>query len=162
MVRKYIKKISDLPEKYQEGFLVRMDAREVITRQLQRAYCNIVEDTGGPDGQTHLRLALIERAVFLEFQLQKWEREMLRGIASDKAIGAWIQATNALLGLARTLGLSRTRIENAIDALYSDPDADESPTSSPTAATVAKVGEGRNTSPKPKRPRQRLKLREEI
>jgi hypothetical protein len=127
MPRQYIYKIKDLPEKYQRGFLVRMDAREVLTRQLQAAYIAIVEDTGGPDAQTHLRLALVERAVFLEFQLQKWERELLAGKAPADTISRWIQAINAMLGLAKTLGLNRSKLTNAIDALYGPADDESSP-----------------------------------
>ena len=118
MMRKYKPKTSDLPERYRAGFLQRMDGRTDLARRLEFAFQNIVDDCGGAAGQSHLRLALIERAVFLEFALQRWERNILTGKASDEAIGRWIQATNSLLGLAKTLGLNRSKMTNAIDALY--------------------------------------------
>jgi hypothetical protein len=120
MVRIYKPKTPDLPERYVRGFIDKMDGRTDLAQRLQIAYQEICEDIGGEEDQTHLKLSLVERAVFLEFCLQKWEREILLDKATPDQIGKWIQATNSLLGLAKTLGLTRARIQGAIDSLYKE------------------------------------------
>jgi len=143
MARSNKTKTKQLPARYQAGFLGRMDGRTDLCKRLQSAFDEIMEDIGGADGQSHLRVALVERCVFLEFQLRRWEEKILAGTLPDEAIGRWIQATNSLLGLSKTLGLGRTRLQNAIDALYSDPDdSPDAPESGRSGPVQGSEGDG--------------------
>ena len=138
MTKIYDPKIRALPERYRPGFLQKIDARTALAVGLNTSFQRIVDDMGGLAALSHLQLALVERAVFLEFRLRQFEAAMLAGTADPEDTGRWVQATNAYMGVARTLGLKRAGMANAIDALYSRADEpQETPTKRPTMPAVA-------------------------
>ena len=155
MPRKRIPKTRTLPVRYKPGFIDRMDGREKIAQALQQAFDEIVEDIGGADGQSHLKLALVERAVFLEFKLREWEKEMLTGKLKDVEIGRWIQGVNSLNGLCKMLGFREVAKGDYLDALYSEPDPSDSDNAgkAPSTAQDKSEWDGWDDEPetKPKR-----------
>jgi len=105
-------KQSTLPAKYQKGFLNRLDGRIELARELRFAYAELTDDLGGIDTLSHVKRALAERFIWLEAILRGIERKIadLNGDdaeESGKLLSRWIQATNGLTGLARTLGIER-------------------------------------------------------
>lgn len=104
-----------LPDKYVPGFLRKLDQRCEVSIRLTTAYVNVVADLGGEETLSHSKLALIERFVFLQGLLETWEAEIATNpTASAELVGKLVQATNAFVGLAKTLGLER-RAKATID-----------------------------------------------
>ncbi len=154
MPSKYVPKGKTVPARFEPGFMKRLDGRMELVKGLQKAYEDIVEDCGGADDQTHLRLALIERAVFLEFWLRQIERKVLTGEAKDDAISRWIQGTNSLTGLSKTLGLTKTAIDQSLDSLYS---VSSSPQTAPNEKKPKPPKQKPKTKPKPsKSPKKKV------
>ena len=57
---------------------------------------------------SHVKSSLVERFVFLEATLNRIENEMAsKPNDVGDAVGRWIQAVNALTGLAKVLGIER-------------------------------------------------------
>lgn len=101
-------KTKQLPEKFQAGFLNALDGRTELARALRDNYKAIVEDIGGVAEVGHVKSALVERFVWLEATLQTIEQDMATGaIDRSEAVSRWIQAVNALTGLAKVLGVDR-------------------------------------------------------
>lgn len=108
-------KLADIPAKYEPGFLLQMDKRRDLTQRLRATFDEIVDDTGGEDAQTRLRMSLIERFVFLEEVLRRWEVEIVTKPAeNEQLLSRWVQASNALVGIAKQIGLER-RLRNVVD-----------------------------------------------
>jgi hypothetical protein len=101
-------KFSKPPKRFEAGFLLKLDARTEVCKQLREAYNEITADLGGADSLSHVMLALVERFVFLEFTLQQLESRIASNPkGADEFISKWIQACNSVTGLAKTLGLER-------------------------------------------------------
>jgi hypothetical protein len=97
-----------LPLKFKSGFLAELDKRTDLAKALRANFNAVVEDVGGPQDVGHVKSALVERFVWLEAILQTLEHEMASGkIDKSEALGRWIQAVNALSGLAKVLGVER-------------------------------------------------------
>lgn len=108
MPRTRKRKQRDVPARFEPGFIARMDGRTRYATFLRDRYDAIVTDLGGADAVGHIKAALVERFVWLEAILQTIEV----GIANeevdpDEVVGRWIQAVNALSGLATKLGIER-------------------------------------------------------
>lgn len=101
-------KKSDIPERYEPGYLSKLDRRTGISKLLRQNYDIIASELGGEGEISHVKAALVERFVFLEATLGKIEADMATDPdnASDE-MGRWIQAVNSLTGLAKTLGIER-------------------------------------------------------
>lgn len=103
-------KPTTLPERFSPGFIRELDQRSSVAIRLTQAFENIVADAGGYETLTHTKLAIIERFVFLEALIQTWEGKIATTtdpVESVVLVGKVVQASNALLGLARTIGLER-------------------------------------------------------
>lgn len=101
-------KPQELPPKFKAGFLTAMDGRTDLARALRTNYEAIVADVGGREDVGHVKSALVERFVWLEAILQTLEHEMATGkLDKGEALGRWVQAVNALSGLAKVLGVDR-------------------------------------------------------
>lgn len=127
MTRKYRKKTdrtyrnskpADVPQRYEPGFLSKLDGRTEIARQLREHYNAIVDDLGGPSELSHVKHALVERFTFLEAVLGGIESQIAQAQTSGvdpvearrivaELTGRWVQAVNSLQGLARALGMER-------------------------------------------------------
>ena len=110
-------KLRELPAKFEPGFMSRMDGRLAVAQKLQAGFNEIVSDLGGPDDLSHLKRSLAERATFLEHVIRVFECEYVEGKVAKDEIGSWVQATNALTGLAKTLGIDRKRISHGAQAV---------------------------------------------
>lgn len=97
-----------LPERYEVGFLKGLDRRTDLYRRVSESYESILEDLGGEKSISRVRLALVERFVFLEAVLRESEREIAANPKlHDDKLNRWIQALNSLSGIAKTIGLER-------------------------------------------------------
>lgn len=113
-----------LPARFRVGFLRALDGRTDVAKALRASYDRIVADIGGASEIGHVKSALIERFVYLEAMLQSMEQEIAQGkVPMADLIGRWTQATNALAGLAKTLGIER----KGADAPWLDGTPDPSP-----------------------------------
>lgn len=101
-------KPTTLPVKFRGGFLAAMDGRTDLAKALRANYEAVVADIGGADDVGRVKAALVERFVWLDAILRTIEHDLATGQA-DKAecLGRWIQAVNALSGLAKVLGIER-------------------------------------------------------
>jgi hypothetical protein len=99
-------KLTDLPAEYVPGFLRELDRRTDLFQRLNAAYVRIVDDAGGEEAMSRVKLSLIERFVFLNEMLERWELEIVtnRNDAAA-ALSRWVQAVNSLQGLARAIGI---------------------------------------------------------
>jgi|SRR5580700_4198801 hypothetical protein len=98
-------KLADLPDKYVPGFLRELDERTNLYQRLSASYQRIVEDAGGEEKLSHVKLSLIERFVFLSEMLERWELEIVQHPNDTAAaLSRWIQAVNSIQGLARAIG----------------------------------------------------------
>ena len=99
-----------LPEKYHEGFLAKMDARTELWGRLTAAYEEVLTDMGDPSRLTRARKALAERLVFAQFFLQGLERQIAEVSPKNRKqalrlFSRWSQAVNTFVGLARSAGM---------------------------------------------------------
>jgi hypothetical protein len=101
-------KLTTLPERYEPGFLREMDRRTDLAKRLQHAFDTIVDDVGGEETLSYAQLAFVERFIFLEALVQSWETRIVANPkGTTKLLSRWIQACNAMTGLARTFGLEK-------------------------------------------------------
>ena len=101
-------KVTAVPEKFRAGFLAALDGRTDLAKALRASYEQIVADVGGQNEVSRIKSAMVERFVWLEAILQTIEHDMASGtIDKAVALGRWIQAVNALSGLAKVLGVER-------------------------------------------------------
>ena len=94
-----------LPERFESGWLAKMDTRMALVRELRARLDALATDLGGMDALSYQERSLCERAIFVEYLLAKQERELIEGAEFDQ--GAWVQSVNALSGLFNRLGLQR-------------------------------------------------------
>ena len=103
-------KPTELPARYEPGFLQALDRRYTGTKGLKRRFEGIAEDLGGIDELSGIKLSLLERFIWLEATLVYLETVIATETDSKvvtKILPQWIQAVNSLLGIARTLGIER-------------------------------------------------------
>ncbi len=102
------RKAITLPVKYRGDFLKKMDGRYGHVRALRRAYAEIVVDTGS-ENASHIKRSLIQRFVWLECICTSLERRFFDVDAKEAAelVSRWTSASNALLSLAKVLGVER-------------------------------------------------------
>jgi hypothetical protein len=108
-------KLRDLPPEYRVGFLREFDQRTALFQRLNGIFQSIVADCGGHEVVTHAKLALIERAVFLESVIQGWEEMVARDpVENENLMGRWIQAVNSLTGIYKVIGVER-KVQKTLD-----------------------------------------------
>ncbi len=81
-----------------------LDRRTDLYRSLRKRFDEIAIASGKQE-VAPVRQSLIERFVFLEALIRKLEARAAEEELADKTIGQWVQANNALLGLAKTIGI---------------------------------------------------------
>ena len=79
------------------------DGRSAIVKEIRRRVEVLKTDTGADSAQKQM---LCERAVFIALQLETMECAATDNGKID--LGVYTQATNALLGLLKALGLNRS------------------------------------------------------
>ena len=95
----------ELPERYSEDFLSGMDGRVRLVKELRARLRQLQADMGGESTLSYARQSLSKRAIFIEAQLEDFEMQLAQG--NDVELGSYIQMTNSLIGLFKTLGLER-------------------------------------------------------
>lgn len=98
-------KLQTPPDSYNPNWLASLDGRTQVAQVLRQRQQALSDDLGGAPSLSYQQKALVDRALFLEFHLQQEEMKLATGQEFDS--GKWVQATNALLGVFRTLGLQR-------------------------------------------------------
>ena len=103
------KKRTQLPAKYEQNFLAKLDGRIELARELKSSYAELTNDMGGVDSLSHVKRVLAERFVWLTAMLRLTELQIAKGNRREagELLGRWIQGLNSLTGLARSLGMER-------------------------------------------------------
>lgn len=103
------KKQNKIPTKFEQNFLVKLDGRYELTRELKSAYAELTDDLGGADSLSHVKRSLCERFVWLESIMRSIEIQIAEAKQEQAAelLGKWVQSVNSLTGLARHLGFER-------------------------------------------------------
>ena len=101
-----VTRLMEMPSRYELGFLDKLDKRTEVYALLKSAFDELTTDLGGSAELSHVKRCLCERFVWLEFVMRKLEYQMSTK-NSLKWMAKWTHSVNALLGLAKTLGLNR-------------------------------------------------------
>jgi hypothetical protein len=96
------KKVITLRNRFVPAFWSEADGRSTIVREIRRRVDVLVADCGADSEQ---KRCLCQRAVFIALQLETMERTATEKGRLD--LGVYTQASNALLGLLKALGLDR-------------------------------------------------------
>lgn len=100
-----------LPERYQVGFLSKMDNRTDVAFRLNRAFSEMIDEAGGADNLTHAQLAFIEHFVFIEELIRETMQKYMESPGeADKLIARCVQAQNGLIGLSKRIPGAAKRI----------------------------------------------------
>jgi hypothetical protein len=100
----------ELPTRYQEGYLDKMDKRTDLYKALDTNYQEIISDKGGIEGLSHVEVSLVERFIFLEHILRNLEQQIAMCSLPRKAMGLmkkWNGLIKSYTSLARLLGLEK-------------------------------------------------------
>ena len=110
-------KLMKVPPEYEKNFLNKLDKRTQAAVELRGAFTELASDLGGREDMSHVKTALAERFVFLEYTLRQIEVAIAESGPMDSLdlVGKWGQAVNALSGLATRLGMQRVRKTKAVD-----------------------------------------------
>ena len=92
-----------LPTKFSPRLWDECDRRIAVVKMIRRRYELLKEHCNGD--ASYMRDLLCQRAAFISVVLETNEVQAAEGEPFES--GAYIQATNALLGLLKTLGLDR-------------------------------------------------------
>ncbi len=98
-------KSSELPERYSEDWLAKLDGRTAIARVIRDRLEDLQTDLGGRDQLSYQQRSLTKRAVWMEAVIEQQELALARGEPVDQ--GKLTQSVNSLIGLLKTLGLER-------------------------------------------------------
>lgn len=113
-----------LPEKYRHKFLRQMDGRLSLVKALKALRRDIINDCGGHEELSKMRLILINRLVYGTAILETIEAEFSeQGTISKEQISKWVQMCNTVQGLLSKLGLDRavkqvTNLQDYIDSKH--------------------------------------------
>lgn len=98
-------KSSDVPERYSEDWLAKLDGRTQIARAIRDRLDELQNDLGGADALSYQQRSLCKRTIWLEAIVEQQEIALSKGEEVDQ--GKLTQAVNSLIGLFKTLGLER-------------------------------------------------------
>ena len=104
-------KKTTLPARFRTGFLEELDKRTDLYKTLRRRFEEIAVCAGE---ESPIKHSLIERYVFLEAVIRKYEAKASQEELTDKSVAQWIQANNSLLGLAKAIGLEPKQSSGAV------------------------------------------------
>jgi hypothetical protein len=100
-----------LPKHFTPRFWDDSDGRCAVVKTILRRYQHIKADAGG--SESYQRDLLCQRVAFISIILETQEVKAAEG-NGEFDLGVYTQATNALTGLLKTLGLEK-RIKNVSD-----------------------------------------------
>lgn len=93
------------PKRYTPDWLQTLDGRTQVAAAMRSRHTALCNDLGGHERLSYQQLALIDRALFLQYWLEQEEQKLATGAEFDSA--KWVQACNSLNGLLSKLGLER-------------------------------------------------------
>lgn len=97
-----------IPRRYEPGFITQLDQRTDLGRTLRLRFDTITEEAGGLQNLSRVKIALVERFVFMDALLSTWETEIATKPGnSQELVNRWIQGVNTLQGLARSIGVEK-------------------------------------------------------
>lgn len=96
-----------VPQRYETGYIDRLDKRTRIGSEMQERYREYTDDLGGAERLSYAQRSLVERALWLEFWLADQERALVSGDLTNFDVGKWVQAVNSLQGIFTRLGIER-------------------------------------------------------
>lgn len=103
-------KLPSLSSRFSPRFWENSDARISVVKTIRRRYQLLKEHCGGEE--SYQRDLLCQRVAFISIILETQEVQAAEG--GDIDLGSYIQATNGLTGLLKTLGLDK-RIKSVRD-----------------------------------------------
>jgi len=95
----------ELPGRYRPDWIEKMDGRTRLAQAVRQRLEALQADLGGLDALSYQERSLCRRAVWLEALLEQREARLAHGEEIDE--GAHVQASNALMGVWKALGLQR-------------------------------------------------------
>jgi hypothetical protein len=98
-------KPTEVPERYEAGYLEDMDGRVRTARTLRQRRSALVASLGGEDQLSYQELSLCNRIIHLERLIERREMSLAQGVTIDET--AYISALNALGSLLTKIGLKR-------------------------------------------------------
>ena len=96
---------TDVPVRYDEGFLDELDGRAEVTRTLRQRHGALVGDLGGLDCLSYQEQSVCRRIIHLERLIERQESILLQGGSVD--LNYYLSAVNCLSGLLSKIGLKR-------------------------------------------------------
>ena len=108
----------NLQTKFKDGWLLELDNRTSISKEMKERYNVLTDDLGGVSNLSYQQRSLVERALWLEYWLATQERELSMGRKFD--VARWTQAANALQGIFAKLGLNRVRTEKSLNDIINN------------------------------------------
>ena len=116
----------DISTKFTPRFLADLDGRLAVVRELTRRLNQLVADLGGSTTMSYQQLALARRVIFLEGRLESMESDFVEGKESGGTLMTYTVASNALLGICKTLGIRKQAptitLEQHIERMSHDDD----------------------------------------
>lgn len=104
------KRRATLPTRFTPRYLDDVDCRTSAIKEFKRRLLELQEAAGADSPQKKL---LCERANFIASRLQSMELDALEG--RDIDMGIYTQASNALMGILKTLKLDSAKVAGVID-----------------------------------------------
>lgn len=98
-------RIPEMPDSYRSGYLNELDGRSTVKQAMAARYITFTNDLGGADRMSYAQRSLVERALFLEFQLSQQEKSLAAGLEVDMT--RYVLAVNSLQGLFNKVGLKK-------------------------------------------------------
>ena len=95
------------PEKFQKGFLEDMDERYNLTHELRDRHKQLTTDLGGIDALSYAEKSLIERSLWIEYFVQRREKQLLLEPDKEPDIDSWFKGVKTLEIIFSKLGLKR-------------------------------------------------------
>ncbi len=97
----------EISTKFTPRFLSELDGRTAVVRELTRRLNELIADLGGSTAMSYQQLALARRAIHLEGRLETLEAGFAEGTESGGSLMNYTVASNALLGIFKTLGIKK-------------------------------------------------------
>jgi len=97
------KLLTTVPEKFDPGFVEKMDRRFALSRVVHERIAGLEAHLGGSECLSYVERSLVRRTVWMELITETYEQRFAEGRETD--IGALTQLVNALKGLYKDLGL---------------------------------------------------------
>lgn len=102
-------RLMEVPVKYQQNFLSKMDERTEKYHFLDREFKQIVADLGGETNLSAMERLLAERLVFVSYLIRETETKLANGANGDRSelLEKWIKLNHSIQSIVSKLGVQR-------------------------------------------------------